>query len=336
MIDGQFLLTYRAFLPINRQFLRLTGGFCQIIIRRCAMAKSRTHIAVPPGAEIREQLYNLGMSQKEFAVRMSMSEKHISKLINGDVQLTPDVAMRLEMVLNVPASYWNSLEARYREKIVKAEAEAAMDADARLAERFPYDEMARLGWVPEAASTVEKVVNLRKYFGVVELGLLENEQIMRIACVRQAHTVMSDNALRAWAQEARILARGTETASLNPAGLAAAVPEIRAIDDFHSEDLKKLLGKNGVALVFVPEFEHPYAYGALFLDGSRAVLGLSENASDLELRHSLNHALAHIVLGHVGRPGLTEADEAAADSWADRETADLKAARPQKEKGALS
>ena len=63
------------------------------------MVKSRSFIATPPGATIKEQLLDRGLSQKEFAVRMGMSEKHISKLINGEVQLTPDVAVRLEMVL---------------------------------------------------------------------------------------------------------------------------------------------------------------------------------------------------------------------------------------------
>ena len=52
------------------------------------MKTSRTFIAVPPGATIREQLDDRGMSQKEFSSRMGMSEKHISRLINGDVQLT--------------------------------------------------------------------------------------------------------------------------------------------------------------------------------------------------------------------------------------------------------
>ena len=36
--------------------------------------KSRTIIATPPGATIKEQLENRGMTQKEFAVRMDMSE----------------------------------------------------------------------------------------------------------------------------------------------------------------------------------------------------------------------------------------------------------------------
>ena len=63
------------------------------------MVRSSSYIATPPGATIREQLNDRGMSQKEFAARMGMSEKHISRLINGEVQLTSDVAVRLELVL---------------------------------------------------------------------------------------------------------------------------------------------------------------------------------------------------------------------------------------------
>ena len=63
-----------------------------------------------------------------------MSEKHISKLVNGEVALTPETAVGLEMALGVPAKFWNSLEAIYREKIVKAEAE---------------NEMAKFGWMTE-------------------------------------------------------------------------------------------------------------------------------------------------------------------------------------------
>ena len=75
------------------------------------MVRSRSIIATPPGATIKEQLNDRGMSQKEFAVRIDMSEKHVSKLINGEVQLTPEVAVRLEIVLGVPARFWNNLEA---------------------------------------------------------------------------------------------------------------------------------------------------------------------------------------------------------------------------------
>ena len=76
--------------------------------------KSRTFIATPPGATIKEQLQDKGMSQKEFATRMELSQKHVSKLIKDEVQLTPEVEVRLEMVLGIPAKFWNKLEATYR------------------------------------------------------------------------------------------------------------------------------------------------------------------------------------------------------------------------------
>ena len=191
------------------------------------MVRSRSFIATPPGATIKEQLHDRGMSQKEFAARMDMSEKHISKLINGSVHLTPETAVRLEMVLGVPAKFWNNLEAIYREKIIKAEAENAMDADVEIAKQFPSSEMAKFGWVPETRDARVKVVYLRKYFEVVELSLLGNEQITRIACRRLAITEKSDLALMAWAQEAKIKARNVQTAAINIKGLIAAMPEMR-------------------------------------------------------------------------------------------------------------
>ncbi len=97
------------------------------------MARSRTYIATPPGETIKEQLQNREMSQKEFAARMGMSEKHISKLVNGEVLLTYETALRLETVLRVPAQFWSNLEAIYREKLIKAKEENAMDADIKIA-----------------------------------------------------------------------------------------------------------------------------------------------------------------------------------------------------------
>ena len=59
------------------------------------MERSHSIIATPPGATIREQIVDREMNQKELAARMGMSEKHISKLINGEVQLTMDKSLWL-------------------------------------------------------------------------------------------------------------------------------------------------------------------------------------------------------------------------------------------------
>lgn len=52
-----------------------------------------------------------------------MSEKHIDKLISGDIQLTSEITAKLEAVLGIPADFWNNREKIYRDKIVKIEAE---------------------------------------------------------------------------------------------------------------------------------------------------------------------------------------------------------------------
>ncbi len=107
---------------------------------------SKTIQATPPGYTIREQLEDRQMTQKEFSVRMDMSEKHISRLINGEVRLTPDTANRLEAVLGVPSEFWNNLEAIYRSKKQKAEEENTMDSDIEIMRNMPYAEAVSLGW----------------------------------------------------------------------------------------------------------------------------------------------------------------------------------------------
>ena len=286
------------------------------------MVKSRSFIATPPGATIKEQLLDRGLSQKEFAVRMGMSEKHISKLINGEVQLTPDVAVRLEMVLGVPAKFWNKLEATYREKLVKAKVENDMDTDKELAKKLPYREMSKNGWVPETRDITEKVIHLRKYFEVVKLEIIKNMQLSKIACRRLAETEKSDLALLAWAQKAKLEARSIDTSLVDLKTLKKSLPEIRSMTTMNPSDfcpkLIELLSGCGIALVFLPHIGGSFLHGATFYDGNKIVVGLTVRGKDADkFWFSLFHELGHILLGHINQPnGTTEEDEAAADSFA--------------------
>lgn len=237
------------------------------------------------------------------------------------MQLTPETAVRLEMVLGVPAKFWNNLEAIYREKIIKAEAENAMDADVEMAKQFPYSEMAKFGWVPETRDAKDKVVYLRKYFEVVELSLLGNEQITRIACRRLATTEKSDLALMAWAQEEKIKARDIQTAAITIKGFIASMPEMRKMTVLKSKEfclkIKKCLADCGIALVFLPHLKGSFLQGASFIDGNKIVVGLTARGKDADkFWFDLFHELAHIALGHVGqRNGTFDADEKASDKW---------------------
>lgn len=289
------------------------------------MIKSRNVIATPPGATIKEQLTERGLSQKEFAVRMGLSEKHISKLIHGQVQLTPEVALRLEMVLGIPARFWNKLEATYREKLIRANLENEMDADLKLLKRFPYSEMQKYGWVPETRKQNERVIYLRKYFEVVRLSLIESRQVTRIACRRSAETEKSDYALLSWAQEAKREARAVHTHPVDLKTLTERIPWLRGMTRMQPEqfcgELCRFLAECGIALIFLPHIGGSFLNGATFYDGPKIVVGLTVRGRDADrFWFSFFHELGHILLGHVSLPdGTSEEDEAEADRFA-RET----------------
>ena len=286
------------------------------------MIRSRSFIATPPGATIKEQLEDRGLSQKDFAFRMDMSEKHISKLINGEVQLTPSAARRLEMVLGIPSSFWLSLEATYRDKLAKVQEENQMDTDKEIAKEIPYNEMAKYSWVLPAKNSSEKVINLRKFFEVARLDLLESQQIAQIACRRMASGEKQDYALLAMAQKAKIEARKVKTKAINIDGLKQSISAIREMtlmspDEFCPQ-LIQLLSEYGVVIVFLPHIKGSFLHGASFYDGKKVVIGLTVRGKDADkFWFSLFHELAHIIYGHIGQPnGTSDEDEKEADDFA--------------------
>lgn len=286
------------------------------------MLKSKSYVAVPPGATIKEQITDRGMTQKELAARMCMTEKHISKLINGEVQLTHDVANRLESVLGIPARFWNQLEVIYREKIWKIREENYMDEDKNIAKELPYKEMAKKGFIEETKDRTTMVHILRKFFGVARLSALENPLVNKIACRRLGQTEKADYALLAWAQQAKIEASKIDTQLLNIKRLNEMLPEIRSMTLWEPSQfcpkLKSILSECGIALVLLPHIGGSFLHGATFIDGNKIVIGLTVRGKDADkFWFSFFHEMGHVIKGHIfNDEGLTEEKEKDADLFA--------------------
>lgn len=288
------------------------------------MRRSRSTIAIPPGETIKEQLVDRGMKQKEFAVRMGMSEKHISRLINGDVQLTIEMARKLEMVLGVPTQFWCNLEAIYREDIAKVNEEKVMDEDIEIAKNMPYAEMVHNGWIIDVAEKKERVIHLRKYFELAELKYLQTTLVPRIACRKLHQNEKDDCALIAWVQKAKLEARRIETKPINLEKLKETIPLVRKQLELQSEEfyaqITELLANCGVAIVFLPDMNGFSLHGASFLDGNKIVIGIALCEEDKkEFSFNLFHELAHVIYGHIEKEdGTSEEDEKIADEYAER------------------
>lgn len=277
--------------------------------------------AVPPSMTIREALETRGLSQKEFAVRMGMSEKHISHMLNNKTSITPETALRLEMVFGVPASFWNSLEANYRDDLARVDEERAMCEEFAIARAFQYAKLVKHGIVQHAVTLIERVRNLRAFFEVHRLRALSDLAIPGISFrMLGDDSDAKDYMAAAWSQKVRLTARSIETKPFCVRSLNSALPKIRSLTRLEPKDflaeLPPLLASNGVAYVLYPHIPGSRMHGASFRDGKKIVLGLTGRCnSDDRFWFDLFHELGHIISEDIEN-GSSDEQERAADRFA--------------------
>ena len=247
--------------------------------------RSKTFTAVPPGMTIKEVLEDHHMTQKELAVRLGLSEKHISKLINGEVPLTQDVAIRLERVLDIEASFWNGLEAAYREAILKVEYENSIDEEINFAKPFGYAKLARLGIVPETKKAAEQVNNLQKFFEVASLKHVANEMIMPLV-YENIKDMEPDkkSAIYTLVQITKGRARFVEVNPYDAELLEKFIPKIKDLSSEPlitvKEPLKDMLAACGVIIVYLPIIDNITSTCITYSKGNSIVLGIPTEDSD--------------------------------------------------------
>ena len=247
--------------------------------------RSKTFTAVPPGMTIKEVLEDHHMTQKELAVRLGLSEKHISKLINGEVPLTQDVAIRLERVLDIEASFWNGLEAAYREAILKVEYENSIDEEINFAKPFGYAKLARLGIVPETKKAAEQVNNLQKFFEVASLKHVADEMVMPLV-YENIKDMEPDkkSAIYTLVQITKGRARFVEVNPYDAELLEKFIPKIKDLSSESliavKEPLKDMLAACGVIIVYLPIIDNITSTCITYSKGNSIVLGIPTEDSD--------------------------------------------------------
>lgn len=289
-------------------------------------------IAIPPGETIKEQLDFREMNQKEFAVRMGLSEKHISQLINGLVPLTHETALKLESVLGVPARFWNNLEALYQEDLARIEQEINFEQERKIIEKIPYQDLVKYGYVKIATSANEKIVELRRFFESASLKNIPDIGSFNAAFRIVDHGKASEFALSAWLQMGNLTARQIDTKPFDRNRLKARLSKIRAMTTYDPKLflplLSTMLSDCGIALVTVPHLPKTYAHGAtLWPTKNKAVIMLSLRGKDADkFWFSLFHEIGHIMLHDkndsyiqydtldITNPREVEADQFASDT----------------------
>ena len=76
-------------------------------------------ISFHPGQYIGELIEDYNMSQKEFAEKLGLSPRTISKLVNGEESISNDIAQKLAKFTNISMKTWLNLQASYDRKVAE-------------------------------------------------------------------------------------------------------------------------------------------------------------------------------------------------------------------------
>lgn len=78
-------------------------------------------VAFHPEYYVKEIFEELEITQEEFAVWLGVTGKMLSQLINGKINLSKDVALKLSIMLGTSVDVWLNLQQTYIEECLKIE-----------------------------------------------------------------------------------------------------------------------------------------------------------------------------------------------------------------------
>lgn len=76
-------------------------------------------VAFHPGYYIADIITDMEISQAEFATRMGITAKTLSQLINGQANISNDLAKKLSVMMGTSAEVWLNLQNTYDQKLIE-------------------------------------------------------------------------------------------------------------------------------------------------------------------------------------------------------------------------
>ena len=83
--------------------------------------------AFHPGYYVQEIIEDMGITQSEFAKRLNTTSKTLSKLLNGEIPLSNDLAENLSLMLGTSINVWINLQKKYEEKCSEIDKKRKID-----------------------------------------------------------------------------------------------------------------------------------------------------------------------------------------------------------------
>lgn len=269
--------------------------------------KFNPNYTVPPGDTLLEAIEALGISQTQLAERTGKTTKTINEIIKGKAAITPQTALQLERVLNIPASFWNSRQIKYDEKIAELNERKQLETQLEWLSAVPLKEMIKNKWIEKKNDEVSQLREVLNFFGLANIAswkdvwrkvLLDPKFAFRKPEALETEPISISAWLRKGELEAQSLHCEPYDARLFKHNLGVLKPLTMTSPDKFIPQLISLCSEAGVAVVFVNEIGKSRVNGAArWLTSDKALIQLSlRYKTDDHLWFTFFHEAGHILL----------------------------------------
>ena len=259
-------------------------------------------VAFHPGYYISDIIEDMEITQAEFATRLGTNTKTLSYLINGQANITNDLAKKLSVMLGTSEEVWLNLQCAYDKKLIEIQKKKDIDKQTEIAKLIDYKFFVDVVGLPETKDLSEKIINLCKYFMISDLRIMLQPDFLvnyrtGVSSVSEKNVVNS----RAWVQTAINYSQKIDTANYDAAKLKSYLPELRSMTVQKAEvflpRMKQIFAECGVAFVLLPNLKNTGVNGAVkWINEDRVVLAINNRRLYADVFwFSLFHEIRHVL-----------------------------------------
>lgn len=288
--------------------------------------------AFHPGCYLQDIIEEMEITQEEFAVRLGTSAKTVSKIVNGEANLSKDIALKLSNMLGTSVDLWLNLQSTYDKKLLEIQNTKSIDEEKAILDYIDYSYFVNLGIVEKTRDSKEKIINLRNYLIISNLKVLLKSEFL--VNYRTATSTVSEKNIinsKVWLQTAINFGKKIRVNDFDAKKLEKYVPEIRSMTIKSPEQfmprLREIFSDCGVTFVLLPYLKNSNINGAVtWINQNKVILALNDRRNYADtFWFSLFHEIKHVLQQKHKQLFISEInnDLSALDSRLEREADDF-------------
>lgn len=266
----------------------------------------KNKVVVHPGAIIEEEINHLGISQEDFAKKMGTTPKTLSKIVNGEQNLTFEMALKLSKMLGTTVESWINIQNKFDYEMAEIHFQMEGEKERKLFKSLDYNYFTKnFNYYDKDDDDFNtKLENVRQTLLISDL--LSLKDIDLTTSFKKSLINMSEMDIvkaNIMTQLAIRQASEIDAPKFNRKKLNKAIDKILYIP-YNSHTISKvsdILLEVGIKLVVIPHYPKAKVKGACKKTVNSIVLMISDKYLSKELFYpTLFHELGHIVNGDLG------------------------------------